>query len=112
MSSEGSAGGARMTTQVDGSGAATLFGQEPGNAAKVEIVDSTGAVLGEAAATNGWFVLTLPAGTASSMTSLVARSASGASISTVAIAVPPPPPATASSGGDGTTQGASGAAPG
>jgi hypothetical protein len=110
MSSEGSVGGASMSTQVDGTGAATLFGQAPGDVAKVEVVDSAGAVLGEAAATNGWFVLTLPAGTASTMTSLVAQSASGASISTVAIAVPPTP-GTASAGSDGTTQSASGTTP-
>ena len=46
--------------EVDSSGAAMLFGQAPG-AAKVAVVDSAGAVLGEAAATDGWFVLTLPA---------------------------------------------------
>ena len=41
--------------EVDASGAATLFGQAPGSVAKVEVVDSAGAVLGEAAA-NGRLV--------------------------------------------------------
>lgn len=70
--------------EVDASGAAILFGQASGSA-KVEVVDSAGAVLGEAAATDGWFVLTLPASAASAAASLVAQSASGASVGTVPI---------------------------
>ena len=72
--------------EVDSNGAAVLFGQAP-SIAKVEVVDSAGAVLGQAAATDGWFVLTLPASAASAAASLVAQSASGASVGTVPIGV-------------------------
>ena len=70
--------------EVDSNGAAILFGQAP-RIAKVEVVDAAGAVLGEAAATDGWFVLTLPANAASAAASLVTQSASGASVGTVPI---------------------------
>jgi hypothetical protein len=72
--------------EVDATGAAMLFGQAP-NVAKIEVVDSAGAVLGEATATDGWFVLTLPGSAASAAASLVARSASGTSVGTVPIGV-------------------------
>lgn len=82
-------GGGPLSAQVevDASGAATLFGQARGSVAKVEIVDSTGAVLGEAAAKDGWFLLALPPDVASSAASLVAQSATGAAIDTVPIAI-------------------------
>ena len=77
--------------QLDSSGAATLFGQVPGSVANVAVVDSTGAVLGQATANQGWFVLLLPAGAAGSAASLVARSSSGASIEAVPVGMPPQP---------------------
>jgi hypothetical protein len=85
--------------EVDATGAATLFGQAPDSVANVEVVDSAGAVLGEAAATGGWFLLTLPPSAASAAVSLVAQSATGASIDTVPIATAVPPP-TATTGAD------------
>jgi hypothetical protein len=108
----GSLGGGRVSAQVevDASGAATLFGQEPGSVAKVEVVDSAGAVLGEAAANDGWFLLTLSAGAASAAASLVAQSASGASVGTVPITTDVPPP-TATTGAGGSMQITSGTAP-
>jgi hypothetical protein len=88
MSVGGPLGDGRLSAQVevDSSGAGTLFGQAPG-AASVAVVDSAGAVLGEAAATDGWFVLTLPSGQANAAASLVARSASGTPVGTVPIGV-------------------------
>ncbi len=95
MTIGGPPGDGRLSAQlqVDATGAATLFGQAPGSVAKVEVVDSAGAVLGEAAATDGWFLLTLPADAAPAVASLVAQSASGATVATVPIATPSPPPA-------------------
>ena len=110
MSIGGPLGDGALDAQVetDGSGAATLFGQAPGAVGKVEVVDAAGAVLGQATATDGWFVLTLPAGAASAMASLVAQSAAGAPVGTVPIVLPPTPaPGTASGG----SQGASGSRP-
>ena len=91
--------------ETDATGAAILFGQAPGSVAKVDVIDSAGAVLGEAAATDGWFLLTLPADAASAAASLVVQSASGASIDTVPIVTAVPPP-TATTGTDtgGNTQ--------
>jgi hypothetical protein len=83
-------GGGRVQIQVDASGA-TMFGQAPGSVAKVEVVDSAGTVLGEAAANNGWFLLTLPADAASSATSIVEQSASGAPVGTLPISAVAPP---------------------
>ena len=77
--------------QVAASGAATLFGQSPSEVANVEVVDSSGAVLGQARADSGWFLLTLPADAASAAASLVAQSASGATLATMPIATPAPP---------------------
>ena len=92
------AGGMSAQVEVDASGAATLFGQAPNSVAKVEVVDSAGAVLGEAAANDGWFLLTLPADAASAAASLVAQSTSGATVATVSIATPAPP-TTSTTGG-------------
>jgi len=87
--------------ELDATGAATVFGQAASSVASVEVVDSVGAVLGEAGATDGWFVLTLPADAASAAASLVAQSASGGSIDTVPIG----PPASPTTGADtGSTQ--------
>ena len=98
--------------EVDATGAATLFGQAPGSVANVEVVDPAGAVLGEAAANDGWFLLTLPADAASAAASLVAQSASGASIDTVPIApAVPPTTATTGTGAGDNTQTTSGTAP-
>jgi hypothetical protein len=95
-------GQANAQIQVDANGAATLFGQVPGSATNVQVVDSSGTVLGRSAASDGWFVLTLPAGTASRAASLFALSASGASLDAVPIGIstPPPPPT-----GDGSQSG-------
>ncbi len=114
MTIGGSLGDGRLSAQieVDATGAAMLFGQAP-SAARVEIVDSAGAVLGEAAARDGWFVLTLPASAASAAASLVALSASGASIDTMSIATPvPPTTASTGAGTDSSIQTASGPASG
>jgi hypothetical protein len=80
--------------QVDAGGAATLFGLAPSGVANVEIVDSAGAVLGEAAADNGWFLLTLPADAMSAADALVVQSTSGAALATMRIAPAAPPPVT------------------
>ena len=48
----------------------------PADVAKVEVVDAAGAVLADAEAKDGWFLLTLDAGKASGAVSLVAQSAS------------------------------------
>ena len=99
--------------EVDANGAGTLFGQVPGDVAKVEVVDAAGAVLADAAAKDGWFLLTLPAGTASKAVSLVAQSASGATIDTVPVATPAPgTPGTAGSVGSAQFSSGSGTAPG
>jgi hypothetical protein len=104
MTISGRLGDGQVSAQleVDATGAATLFGQASGGVADVEVVDSAGAVLGEAAATDGWFLLTLPPDAASAAASLVAQSASGASIDTVpiAIAAPPATPTTDAGTGD------------
>jgi hypothetical protein len=81
--------------EFDGTGAATLFGQVPGDVAKVQILDSAGSVVGEADATGGWFLLTLPADAASAAASLVVESASGAPVDTLTISASAPPPAPA-----------------
>jgi hypothetical protein len=91
-------GGGRLSAQiqVDASGAATLFGLAPNEVANVEVVDSAtgvGGVLAEAAANNGWFLLTLPADAASAAASLVAQSTSGATLAVIRI-VPAAPPTT------------------
>jgi hypothetical protein len=115
MSIGGPLGDGHLSAQleVDANGGGRLFGQVPGNVAKVEVVDAAGAVLAEAAAKDGWFLLTLPAGKASAAVSLVAQSASGASIDTVPIATPvPPTPASTGSGAAGSAQITSGTAPG
>jgi hypothetical protein len=99
----GHLGGGPVSAQVevDASGAATLFGQAPSSAAKVEVLDSAGVVLGEAPANDGWFLLALPASASSPAASLVAQSASGASIGTVPFSVAvSPAPATAGAGTD------------
>ncbi len=87
------AGDGRLSAQlqVGATGAATLFGQAPNDVAKVEVVDPAGTVLGQAAAADGWFLLTLPADAASAAASLVAQSSSGATLATMSIATPPPP---------------------
>jgi hypothetical protein len=102
-------GSVSAQVEVDASGNATVFGHEPSSVAKVEVVDSSGAVLDSAATNDGWFLLTLPAGAASAAASLAAESTSGASVGTVPIttAVPPPPTTGAGTGGStsGTTSG-------
>ena len=113
MAIGGSLGDGHLSAQieVDATGAATLFGQAPGSVATVEVVDSAGTVLGEAAATDGWFLLTLPSSTASAAASLVAQSATGASIDTMPIQpAVPPPTATTGTGTGGSTQVSSGTA--
>ena len=98
--------------EIDATGAATLFGQAPGSVAKVEVVDAAGAVLGEATANDGWFLFALPADAVSAAASLVAQSASGASIDTLPIAAAgPPPPATSGAATGDNTQTTSGTAP-
>ncbi len=91
--------------QVDASGAATLFGLAPNSVAKVQVVDSVGAVLGEAAANDGWFLLTLPADAGSAAAFLVAQSTSGATLATMPITTVAPP-GTSTTGADtsGDTQ--------
>ncbi len=83
--------GVSAQLQVGASGAATLFGQAPGEVANVEVVDSSGAVLGQARADSGWFLLTLPADAASAAASLVGQSPSGTTLATMPIATPAPP---------------------
>jgi hypothetical protein len=117
MSIGGPLADGRLSAQLelDANGAGTLFGQVPGNVAKVEVVDAAGAVLAEAAAKDGWFLLTLPAGAASTAVSLVAQSASGASIDTVSIAPPTHPTESitgSGSGGSGRVTSGTGTAPG
>jgi hypothetical protein len=75
--------------QVDASGAATLFGMAPNEVAGVQVVDSGGTVLGEAAANNDWFLLTLPADAMSAAAFLVVHSTSGATLATMKLAEPP-----------------------
>jgi hypothetical protein len=112
MMAGGRLGGGQVSAQIeaDASGAATLFGQAPSSVAKVQVLDSAGAVLGEAAANDGWFLLPLPPGAASAAASLVARSASGASVGTVPISAAVPP-TTATTGAGGSMQITSGTAP-
>jgi hypothetical protein len=99
--------------QVDASGAATLFGQAPTGVANLEVVEPAGAVLGQAAASDGWFLLTLPADAASAAASLVAQSASGATLATMPIATSAPPTTstTGAETGGSTQQLSSGTAP-
>jgi hypothetical protein len=87
--------GGRLSAQiqVDASGAATLFGLAPNEVAKMEVVDSNGAVLADSTPDNGWFLLTLPPASASAAVSLVAQATSGATLATMLI-VPAPPPTT------------------
>jgi hypothetical protein len=101
-------GGLSTQVEVDASGAATLFGQAPTSAAKVDVLDSDGAVLGEATTNQGWFLLPLPAGEASAATSLVARSASGASVGTAPISAKPAPAPPTTGAGNVTSGSASG----
>jgi hypothetical protein len=51
----------------------------------VQVVDSAGTMLDEAAANDGWFLLTLPADVASAPVFIVAESRSGATLATVLI---------------------------
>jgi hypothetical protein len=114
MTINGRLGDGQVSAQmeIDATGAATIFGQAPSSVANVEIVDSAGAVLGQAAANDGWFLLTLPADVASAAASLVVQSASGASIDTVPIATAAPPTPTTSGADTGAnTQITSGTAP-
>jgi hypothetical protein len=100
-------GGGRLSAQIEvgASGAATLFGLAPNSVANVEVIDSAGAVLAEAATNNGWFLLTLPADRASAAAFFVAQSTSGAPLATMPMttATPPAPPTTNTdtSGGSG-----------
>jgi hypothetical protein len=75
--------------QVNASGSATLFGLAPRSVANVQVVDPAGTVVGEAAANDGWFLLTLPADAASAAAALVAQSTSGATLAIMRIVQPP-----------------------
>jgi hypothetical protein len=91
-------GGGSMQAELDASGAATVFGQVRSSVASIEVVDSTGAVIGHAATDEGWFLLTLPAGATSGGASIVEQSASGATVGTTALPLAPAPPAAGTSG--------------
>jgi hypothetical protein len=88
-----------VEAEVDSSGG-TAFGQAPSGAAKVEVLDANGTVLGAATPNDGWFLLSLPPDATSKAASLVALSASGASLASVPVKAPPIP-------GDGSGSGSS-----
>ena len=86
--------------EVDATGAATLFGQAPGDVAKVEVVDAAGAVLARRTRRTAGSCSRSPRARPRRAVSLVAQSASGATIDTVPIATPAPgTPGTAGSVG-------------
>jgi hypothetical protein len=93
--------GGRLSAQIQvaADGAATLLGLAPNNVANVEVVDSAGAVLAEAATNNGWFLLTLPADEASAAAFFVAKSTSGATLATMPM-TPAAPPTTSTTDTD------------
>jgi hypothetical protein len=84
-------GDGTVQVEIDSSGA-TAFGQAPSGAANVEVLDSNGAVLGEAASSDGWFLLSLTSDATSKAASLVALSASGASLVSLPVSAAPSAP--------------------
>jgi hypothetical protein len=100
----GDGGSAQFESDSTG---ATVFGQAPSGAAAVEVVDASGSVVAEAAPINGWYLLSLPPDEASAAASIVALSASGASLATTGIA--PAAPAAGTGDANGTPFGPNGA---
>jgi hypothetical protein len=88
-------GDGTVQAEVDSSGS-SAFGQAPTGAARVEVLDSNGAVLGDETPSDGWFLLSLSPDATAKAASLVALSASGASLVSIPVHAATPAPATGS----------------
>jgi hypothetical protein len=102
MGGAGAGGEMQMQMERAAGGELTVFGRVPADASRVVLTDLDGAVIGTAAAQDGWFILSVSDREPASLGSIEARSGTGSVLSSLPLATPEPPTV----GGSGPAAGA------